>query len=520
MSTRFEALRAVTWGSALVVLSLSLIVAIGFVLRLVGAGDRSLWHDEIYALRTVIRPTASLISWPLVDNGNMYLFYWIAHAWAQLLPAIPPVDELALRALPIALSTLAIPVTYLVGRDVAQLLFSDDRTRTIVPLLAALSLAISPVAVLYGQDFRAYSLQLLLMAVSLLSMLTAYRSTATRYRYLPWVTYVIVTSVLGYTHMLSVPSIFAQITGGFLLTLSPQFRRLRKPLVTSAIIITLVHLPLAAAVLTAGAGQIGWIAPITLGRFTDVLATLIGAPQRYLTPLSAVAAGGTVVLMLLAVRQAVASIRTARPILALILFPLFFTLIAGAMISVLGRPLWVERYYSHLALPIALLTGSGAALALQWARTIRVTWRRPAAFGVVTLALGLTLSGTIASSSAVATRETFQDWKGASALLSAECVGASTVQVYTSKKLMEDFSLYGVDTTAHLLLGPNDPIPAFKAGETVCLIARSYADEREKEVALLKGLTSLGRVIQKTERFDRVDEWWVTAIYLIRVEAR
>lgn len=128
------------------------ITLLGAVVRLVELGSKSFWLDEIASIAICTRPPGMFFDWVWRHEGNMALYYFLlrpwlhlgaSEAWVRLLSAIPGIA--------------AIPVMYLL----AKRLFSVETA-----FLSALLLAVSPCAVVYSQEARAYSLLVLATIVA------------------------------------------------------------------------------------------------------------------------------------------------------------------------------------------------------------------------------------------------------------------------------------------------------------------------------------------------------------------
>lgn len=158
------------------------ITLIGAALRIYDLGTESYWVDEIYTLRRVARSIRGL--------GALFLsleqaptYYILARGWVALVGT----GEAALRALSVVAGVAAIPLLALVGRD----LFGRR-----VGLIAAVLLAISPVALLHSQSARPYSLYLLATLASYWALLRLLRQGRPR----DGVLYAAATLFLIYTH--------------------------------------------------------------------------------------------------------------------------------------------------------------------------------------------------------------------------------------------------------------------------------------------------------------------------------
>ncbi len=120
------------------------VVLAGLALRMVRLDFQPLWWDEGYSvwfagqsLLEMVRLTAADIHPPL--------YYALLHLWTLGLGLAP----VALRLFSVAASVVAIPLAYLLGRDL------QGRR---AGLLAAALVALNPMAIFYGQEVRMYGL--------------------------------------------------------------------------------------------------------------------------------------------------------------------------------------------------------------------------------------------------------------------------------------------------------------------------------------------------------------------------
>ena len=107
----------------------------------------------------------------LTGIGNLEstppLYYLISWLWVQIVPD----TEVGLRALPALFGVALVPVTYWIGRELA-----DARAATI----SAALVACNPFLVWYSQEARSYSLLALLSAVALLFAVRAVKRPSGR----------------------------------------------------------------------------------------------------------------------------------------------------------------------------------------------------------------------------------------------------------------------------------------------------------------------------------------------------
>lgn len=156
---------------------LILVTALAAALRLCGLTHQSFWGDEafsVYAARGVdmrfmsaslvdathrrfVNPRPTLrrvVEACLRNEGTPPAYYAALALWIRLFGG----GEFACRALSAAAGVLAVPAVYLAGLRIFR--------RKDTALLAALLLAVSPAAIFFSQEARAYSAANLLVLLS------------------------------------------------------------------------------------------------------------------------------------------------------------------------------------------------------------------------------------------------------------------------------------------------------------------------------------------------------------------
>jgi Dolichyl-phosphate-mannose-protein mannosyltransferase len=137
------------------------IAALGFITLLCAAlsiyhlGAASLWSDEIFSRYYAdLFGMHYLVTDGLLKETNPPTYYLLLHGWIALWGA----SEAALRSLSVVACILCVPVTYLLGRELAG---------KSLGLLGALLLALCPTSLYFAQETRVYALLMLAGAVLL-----------------------------------------------------------------------------------------------------------------------------------------------------------------------------------------------------------------------------------------------------------------------------------------------------------------------------------------------------------------
>jgi uncharacterized membrane protein len=169
------------------------IVLIGLFLRVYQLGTQSIWLDEAWSVWMSKMSVPQLVATAARADTHPPLYSLILHYWISLFGT----SELAVRLLPAVFGVLAIPVTYMVGRQ----LFDKE-----VGLVGALILALSLFNIQYSQESRTYSLMVLLTLLSIYFFLRfLQRSTV-----VSSAGYVLFTTLLVYTHLYGLFVVIAQ----------------------------------------------------------------------------------------------------------------------------------------------------------------------------------------------------------------------------------------------------------------------------------------------------------------------
>lgn len=159
-SARLTSPRGRARARLLIVAEVVTMVALAFVVRVIGIAHQSLWLDEAFSVFLASHRLPQILSFVASSDAHPPLYYLILHTWMALFGASPA----AVRWLSLVASVAATLVTYLVGRKVA----SHN-----VALLATLFMALSSFQVWYAQETRMYALTTLATLVALYGLVRA-----------------------------------------------------------------------------------------------------------------------------------------------------------------------------------------------------------------------------------------------------------------------------------------------------------------------------------------------------------
>ena len=187
-------------------LAVALVTALAAALRWYQLGVESLWVDELIMLRVTELNTPTLLR-ELYTTARAPLYPLLAHFWQMAFGD----SQAALRALSALFGTLSVPLVALIGRE----LF-DGRTG----LVAALFMALSPFQLYFSQEYRYYSLAILLTLASMWFFIRALETG----RGGAFALYALFTALHVYAHPLS-GALFGAAMGLYLLVRWTETRR-------------------------------------------------------------------------------------------------------------------------------------------------------------------------------------------------------------------------------------------------------------------------------------------------------
>jgi 4-amino-4-deoxy-L-arabinose transferase-like glycosyltransferase len=198
---------------------LILIILGAFAWRVNGLTNQSLWRDEVDAIYFALRdlPDTLAMFGAMAQNGVLY--FLSLRLWFHLAGA----TEFALRYISVLAGVVTVPLTW----QVARRLLNGDGTKRIapqpphptppliregtvprltrgggalMPLMAALLLAVNPYQLWYGQEGKMYTLMTALILLAHWCWLTGISRGGWRV----WLLYLVTVSLALYVHLLSI----------------------------------------------------------------------------------------------------------------------------------------------------------------------------------------------------------------------------------------------------------------------------------------------------------------------------
>jgi len=346
--------------SIIFVIMLILITCVGGFLRFYQIGKLSFWVDEVATVFD-IRGNFKTFVEKLSSLANMRFYYILAYFWTKL---FPNASDGTLRALSAIFSTATIPVVFLLGKEMA----ADKPKANTLGLVAAFLTAINAFHVQYAQEFRSYSLTLLLTLLSTLMLIKLFESEETKTKWVIW--YVLITAAAVYSHMHAV-FILAAHAASLLVLLSDKQKILRKlpTFLLSCLAIAVLLTPMAITALQKGA-ILKWISAPTL-------ATI----NRFFVSISGYKGNALIILFLLfglvgflfgsglLLRQELVYKWKIFLITFCFLLPILIAFIISAAIT----PIFVNRYLMYVIPYMTILTAYGILVPAFIRENIKIT---------------------------------------------------------------------------------------------------------------------------------------------------
>jgi 4-amino-4-deoxy-L-arabinose transferase-like glycosyltransferase len=357
----------------------------GASLRFYHLAHLSLWSDEAFS--RFYYETGLRFMWTegLHRESSPPLYYMALGGWIQLFGA----SETALRSLSAAASSLAIPLVYVLGKEVLDRRYG---------LIAAALFALSPTAIYYAQEARAYALLLLPVLATLIACARCLRPSAgagTLALYVGGAT----ASIYTHTTMFFFVAACAIATLVSRCRLAPGSRRrfFLGWTVANAIVAILALPAIVGMTNPAQLHQLAWIAPLKLHDIGAVISnTVVGTltPGRF--PGALLATLVTAVLLASIWRDFLAPGTTLIALAIPGLYAAFVVIVSTAI-----QPILLSRIFGWTVVALCLLE----------ARALLVRGRlRAVAVGVigVTIGVGLSYQLTVPADAKEPWRETIQ----------------------------------------------------------------------------------------------------------------
>jgi hypothetical protein len=348
-------------ATGLVVAGVILLTAVAFVLRLVGI-DQTLYADEDFTYYIVARHGLGGV-WDAVYNTSITPPLHYGLAWLSL--KLGGDNTVLVRLPSLLFGTALVPLVYAWARRVSD---------SAAGLLAALLVALSPFAIWYSDEARAYATMMFLVALSSFALLKAVRGDGRAW----WVVHVLCACAALWAHYTAVFVIVAQAAWA----LWAYREHLRTVLIAEGIV-ALGYLPWLPGFIEqrqnkTGVGIIGELGPLNASTVFELpVRTLIGHPYFGLREFPGTK-GLVIVLVLGALALAALAIagRTpsraglgtfARSDLGLLVLLTVATPAGLVLYAALGSSLWLPR---NLAASVPAFTVLAGVVIMALARLV------------------------------------------------------------------------------------------------------------------------------------------------------
>ena len=367
----------------LLVVALTIVIGVGFLLRLRDLGTRSLWVDELFSIGLAAQTPATILTVLYGEEANMALYYAFMYVWLLLVGAVA--DETWMRLPSVLFGVAGLWALYRLGSRL---------DRPLTGLVAAGLAAVNAYHIEMSQEARAYTMWALLATLSWDALVEALDSGQRK----SWLRYVAWTTVAFYTHFFTLFLIAGQVVVVAMRSRVAEWR----VLVACGVCVGALCVPfLPFFVANSDGSQILHVRRSDLGDLFDLLRLFAGATTPLVVTYAALASIGAGVAVYRATQAA------SRAAFGRALIPLLWLLVPVLTIFLLSyvKPMFKERYL-FAAMPAFPLL---AALGLMALRPVLL--RPLAALALVGLALVPIANGLEIRQS--------ENWRGAVAYLEA-----------------------------------------------------------------------------------------------------
>ena len=270
------------------------VIALGF--NLYRLGSPSIWYDEAFSVELARQPLPLL--WHIIwgPEPNMELYYLFLHFWlgfTGFLGMHP--TEFVVRLPSVVFAALSSVMVFLLGRRFLGI------TAGIVG--AGLYL-LNDLQLLYAQQTRSYSLQLLLVCIAWYALFVVLTQETHQKRW--WACFIVATSLAVYAHLFSLLILLAQVVafGGLLILPGPWRDKARHRVVAFIVSLVITGVLIIPMLLVSRHGsKTGWLPSPLLHDVYNLFLTISANSKLYLLLLFGCCALGILVSMLVYLPQ-------------------------------------------------------------------------------------------------------------------------------------------------------------------------------------------------------------------------
>lgn len=321
-------------------LYLGIIVSVCVILRVIHLGSLSLWTDEIFS-RYYYQLFGLKFLWTegLRAEPTPPLYYMLLEAWMRLFGT----SEQAIRSLSVTTSILALPLLYLLGRELG--------TRA-QALLGSLLFSLSPFALYFAQEARAYALTLIPATAVLVTVARFLRDTRSN---TALAGYAVSATLCLYVHATLLLLVMAcNLVVVVSIASSGRSYRVRAIslwLLTNVIVAAAAFPYLREMLAASRFGGLDWIPPLSARSVAVALSALISGVA---TPPSLPGIEITILFFGLLIASLWTSPPDRRAFIVLAIIPALF--LGFAIFASLVRPILLPRILCWMSAPLCLLT--------------------------------------------------------------------------------------------------------------------------------------------------------------------
>lgn len=325
-----------------------------------------IWHDEGYSTMIVNYPLGEIIT-RTINDVHPPFYYLILSIWQSVFGA----SVVSLRGFSVACGVATVVLVYLLMRR----LFSEK-----IAKLAAVFTAFGPFLVRYSDEARMYALATLLAVLATYVLVVAL-STTSRRRYLWWAGYGATIALGLYTQYFFIFLVPAHC----LYALSVHSWRLKALLRDKgwwlgnlfAAILFLPWLPHMLAQMSR-VQQGFWIPPVSLGSVPHTISQFVTYNHDAATVFGYSLLAIVVCVPLYISRKIKKQFNSTLLLAGWLLLPILFVV----LLSSLGRPVYIDRYFSYSAPAFYALL----AVAISLIRAKNMPWLKPALISATLIA--------------------------------------------------------------------------------------------------------------------------------------
>lgn len=341
------------------------VIALGFNLYRLGAP--SIWFDEAFSVELARQPLPLL--WHIIFDlePNMELYYLFLHFWLGLTSLFGlHATEFVVRFPSAIFAALSVGVVFLWGQRFLN---------TTAGVVGAALYLLNYLQLIYAQQTRAYSLQLLLTCLAWYALFSALTSTTHTRRW--WIGYTITTALAIYTHIFSGLLLISQLVAVTGILLASKQRRTGaiihfKALAISLVAVAILIIPM--LLVSLQGAKTGWLPIPHRQELVGLFLILGGYHKIYLVALIACIALSIAAVVSLRFlpklralmrsdiqAQQLTSLEIAWSLLCWLVIPI----VVSYVVSHSSLRLFSDRYLVTIVPPLCLLMALGISL-LRW----------------------------------------------------------------------------------------------------------------------------------------------------------